>query len=704
MQGLEAKVKGVMLDLFPNIGIAYEKLMPGFNDYGSHTLNFPIPLTDKNKEIFGFPNRLTGVFSAEEPCFISFNTRDFFIGTIIVESCNDYSGNAMISIDEGDIAYKMKQITLKDVNYGNDVILGATSQEIADFATAQVSLLYPDAKFNFPIILNNDFYGTDRINNPDYDGVINGGWDHSTGFTINSIHEDPTPDNIHTLVPLLNLLFVISRILIHFNLKPLGSFWSNADLKKIIMYNNFPLDWSEKKYYVRSALTTNFALFWGAWTKIIWDDWSNFLNEDIDNCYDHAGNYVIAKEGYHTIRYNGITYEDNGVYNFYVIFRINLGATVLEEYTVNVLLNEQKAFDHTFTFYAQASDVGSNLNITVGTDSVEGKIKAASYFTVNNNSFCALNQYSRILHYANHIPNMTVFDFMKEVQLFFGHISFIDGIKGEHRLISYNDLFNGTTINELTVLQGKEINFKTFKTLQGFTFDNDGYTDNNFKKYSQYEFIGIYNSASDLPAKLTAGYAAKILETNKIYTTVKSSTSGRIVWREFTDDYFDVVTGNIKDEELNLKTAAAPILLWADFAHYNTAPRINNTASSAVFDTGTNDMPLRFMFYHGLITNSFFGNLPSASSLKYDALGNVLCNFSLTIEDLNNQFMSKHIAWLTEQHKPCIFKGILTVDQLRDIRLDEKYRIGGVVGFIKRIGTQIFKNHIDICEIEFLPI
>jgi hypothetical protein len=263
LNGLEIIVGGVNLDLDPSISIPLEIYNPAFNDVGTRTLDFSFPWTENNKIICGFINRITTDFTAELQCVINFNSNILFTGTLKIKSSNDKTGSAYILLENSDYYYLAKQLSLKDVNYGSDVVLGVTSQDIVDYARAIVDLTYPNTNFNFPLIYNPKLYGDDNENNLSYNLVMNGAWDPLNDlFRLNSIQQVVNTDNPYTLCAFLYLHYIVSKIISHFGYQAKGTFLTNTDLKRLLVYNNYPLDWNEKKYYARAETETSRNIIW----------------------------------------------------------------------------------------------------------------------------------------------------------------------------------------------------------------------------------------------------------------------------------------------------------------------------------------------------------------------------------------------------------------------------------------------------------
>ena len=711
MYGLEIIVDNTILDLYPDTSIAFEKTNPMFNDIGSHTLNFPIPWTDKNKNLFGFPNRLTTVFTAEKDCICRNGKKILYQGTIIIKSSSDKSGNCFISMDEGDYYYLIKQLLMKDVNYGSDVTLGTTSQEVADYCTAVVPQAYPDVNFNFPCIYNPEFYGTGNEKNADFSSILNTWSLGSEWFLWNDIHEHPTKDNYSALVPFLYLHFIVFKILCHLNFKPLGTFWTNDDLKKLLVYNNYPLDWCEKKYYVKATSTMINYIHYGLETVAISND-STGSNEDNDNVFDNTGGtarYYISSKGYHEIKFNFVVECDQvdpppaGTYDFYIYIKETLGDTVIWQSPTYEFQNiEEKTLTDIANFYVDDSMVGYYLKIyckAVDGDSFE--VHSGATVIIKNISYCTLNQYAKSLTYSNHVPDKIAGDWIKTIEDTLGFVSFVDNVKREHRMFSYNDLFTAELpeANDLTtkVLEGINIEFERYRTKQNFTFDNDGYTDNNFIKYENYSSLGNFNTEDDLPNPYKIGVIAFITSLNQVWITKLDDTGETIVWALLTDNWFELVTGREIDTLIEMIPEAGPLLL-IDYDIYNIIPRIKNTSSSPAYDTGINDIPNRLMFYNGIKENVSGYNYPQASPFSDSG------NLDLTIESINENFKQKYIEWLTNPHRKITLPIHFTADDVRNIRMWEKYKIGNAIGFISSIKSSHKLNSFEVSTVEFYPI
>jgi len=648
---------------------------------GSFAFNGSLPNTPLNKRIFGFPDRLEGVFDLpiNMPCKLTINARVWYDALISITTATTLSLNFDLLIGYGSFASLIEGKTLKDLNFPDPIAIGEDQQQIIDFVNAQALLSYPQAKFNFPMIYAPDFYGDENPTYLDFINLYVGDSFQQNVININGAQ------NMNTLVPMLYLQYVTKLIFESFGYKPSGTFFDDPDLAKALLFNNFSIDQKYKKFLVQ-AYQGSAQEFPPMPTKIMFTDDFTLPNQDEYDIFDTTtSEYTISAIGEYMIPlsfkfYNKL--DDPMKLKVSLYCDSDLVETVTFNETVWWQWVSREVF---FTKYFDADSIGKKLSISINLEDLYGGnicnayIKQAS-IVFENISLTDLNEFSGLIDLRNHVPDKEISSFLINLQLIFGVII---GFDHENKLADVSFvrdsllLTEGHDLTEFTKLSSKKVTIVPPEGYQiRFEFDSsDEETKNVSEKVDLSNFIGTFSTFSGLPFPSKLGDVAFVSNTNCYYIFSKIET-GASVWNLLCH-YHPVITVG---EGLNeVKPDMSPILMYRHPGTRSILPVIRQKGTSLAFSNEINECGFRFLFYHGLQLQSNSDSLyPFGSSLSYDPRGNAIGNIDLVFtgdKGIFKLFLTNYYYWLTNLMKQAVFKTRMTFTLLKTLDLQKIYRI-----------------------------
>ncbi len=306
---------------------------------------------------------------------------------------------------------------------------------------------------------------------------------------------------------------------------------------------------------------------------------------------------------------------------------------------------------------------------------------------------------TNIVTIKNHVPDMTLAELLNELKKF-AQLDF-----------TYDYINNKIVINYIeTILRkppGLDISTKLGKNYEllfddknkgyivGYNFgSSDNLVKDNFKVYDSTRLVGSFNSLDDLPVPVSAGNFAIVKSTNKVM--VSQETDFSFTWIEYTDNYYDIQTGN---GETEVKTMLAPMLMMEAQNETNISPDPINTrslipsisepGSSPIFDLGENPPSLRIVFMRGM--NVSGGQYVCASSTNYDQLGVSNGNHTLKMNDSDGLFKKLHEKIINALTTADMVERELLADinLLTDPRLKGKVSAGNMFWILHSITASI---------------
>lgn len=686
---IEIKVNEQALTLPPGIKLQFELVNSAFdfeNIAAGLVWNFDLP-ADENGRVLDYCH------------FIDIkNKRRAYDATVILHG-KEQTGK-LITQKTGSQTYSCSFVvngfpvdalnaSLKDCFTDSIAFIGTpTSQTIADYATSIAADTWPTVNLNFRPYKNTAFYGS---KNTTFQGVFNS-WDQSAQeFKVNTITN--TNYNEHSLSPWLYLCYVVKTTFSALGYTAQGSFFQNAQIKKLMLYSNYAMDKVDDWFKASYTGNQNFTLASpGDSAAVPINDDFTSPNVDPDNLFNTTTyEYTIRHQGTYSIYVNleitvnaGIT--DVGIY---------LDAVFFAGITINSPTPEL------FTF--GSGDVGKKLTFRVYTTGggADYDITSAD-IEIQRGNRPDFNVYQKEIVYSNHVPDITVREFLVALRK-------IPGIKIDYNpadktvnLDLVGDIFTAKTDNWTTkALRSYEIDTNDGSGYT-FTFDfsDDAQLTDNFVDVSGMRNIGNYGTSADLPTPESVGDIALVLNTNKFYNVIIDEFD-QLQWNILCDNFYPYVVGDGKTE---IKSGFSPLFMTKTVDVL--IPQIEQAGSSPVFGNGITDFPLKLVIDYGM-QDGFGGNYPLASSYNRDFNGDIIGSLTLRWDDtsygLYKTFWSKWIPFLMNT-ETIIRNFNLTINDAFNYLFSHKKAVRNVEHIVKKLTIEVGSEKTEVAEAELCKI
>lgn len=629
------------------------------------------------------------------------------IGKLVIQKAGNikYSCSFIVNGFSADVLNK----NLKDVIPGGVEFVGTPDTDsLINHANDVITKVYPEVNYNFPSIINTEFYSD---TNDEFLGVINTWDDDLQTFIKNELSvSNGNAYNKANLSPQLYLVFILKTLFSYFGYKLEGNFINNNETKKILVYNNYALDKVRPIYKTIAGMANQYFPNVGPNT-INFDDVSSPGFEDIDGNFN-TGTHIYTPQWDSDIivrirfTISGLNIT-SGVAQPAVIVIINNGgfAQQIGQFTGNLdtIEFDQTSIEQNFV----ASD--SFLFQVVYVNGLTDEVIVGSYtitnavVEINATNFRPLNIYNPSIVYANHVPDITVNDFLVSVRKFFGLRIDFDPYEKKVSL-DFNKTILSTKAEDLTskaaLNYSKDTNDGAGYTLD-FDFQNDAQSSDNFKDISQYTNAGTFASPANLLVNTVINQRALTLSDNGIYVV-----GSDLKWKRLCDNFYPLILGT---GDIEIVPLAAPMFMREKETEGVTilAPAIEQTGSSPAFDIGLNDPSLRFFIWHGKHNNSDGNTYPFASSYNYNYEGVNIGNLSLRFDDENyGLYQFSHQSWLNFllNTETIIRQFKLTVNDIFGPLFKIKKSVQHVENVFKKVTVEVTKTETKVSEVEHCKI
>jgi hypothetical protein len=228
---LSVKLNGSFVEIGNDFSMTMNLKSPIFNETGSSSYPFKIPITPKNAMIMNFWHRIESTVDVykEIPCEIFWKEALIFIG---IFKCRVSTDNYEGSLYEGNgyFNYFRKNISLQQIDFGS--ILFDNDQEVIDFMNSCKDNPYPDRVVTFPFIAAELYYDPPMTQQE----LMYFNWYDSKGemgFYV------PGPGDRSLLVPMLYFKFIYFKIFEYLKYDLDDHFFTlNEDFDKCVIFNN----------------------------------------------------------------------------------------------------------------------------------------------------------------------------------------------------------------------------------------------------------------------------------------------------------------------------------------------------------------------------------------------------------------------------------------------------------------------------------
>ncbi|RYD78050.1 MAG: hypothetical protein EOP53_11900 [Sphingobacteriales bacterium] len=331
------------------------------------------------------------------------------------------------------------------------------------------------------------------------------------------------------------------------------------------------------------------------------------------------------------------------------------------------------------------------------------------------------NVYSNDIDLRNHVPEMTIQEFLIEIRKPF-FLNFLFSFnKQEVEVVTIRDVLASNKYKDWT----KKLSAEDLELTQNddgyiFRFERDGndgitpvsdFTKNkiigNLEIWNTVPFPGHWDDSGEL-------FELRLHEpTNQYYVRSKVSRfTGNLaeLWKLFSENLAPYKVGD-GAEEINVKFSPwlqIPTVISGD---YPSIPTIKNTGYSEIYNEDEQEKPAfgtRLTFYRGMKTHGE-GEYPLASSVNYwkmdfhyPSIFESLGNYSLFWSNAAGLFTQWYEKWIEAliSHKALRFKLKLSITDIFNFSFKDKIRIQENEYLVKRLSFSASEKGISPVEAE----
>ena len=220
---LQLKVNSEFVDLGADPVITIDEESPVFEKDkipGGFTFPFTLPVTDRNRRIFQFPERIEkfGSMTRESDFELYHSGLLRASGTIKITEAKD-TYRAYLAVGTGDFASKIKDLKLKDVNFGGERTWENKTQFTQDDDFTLFPVYNPNFMDGLPYNWPNQLYSLNHIN-------------PATGLFYDS--------GGVAICPFPFISFILHSIIMHCGFQvDENVFYSDPELQKLVLYSTW---------------------------------------------------------------------------------------------------------------------------------------------------------------------------------------------------------------------------------------------------------------------------------------------------------------------------------------------------------------------------------------------------------------------------------------------------------------------------------
>ncbi len=545
-------------------------------------------------------------------------------GKMIVKSATVKDYKVSFAFNPFPVDFKDKQIT--DFDYANYDI-GSDTDTIITNAKSYSQQAYPTVDFCFPIIKAEDFYESSVSTG--FQGKMNNYM--SDNYLKNSSYLSNI-QNQNCLVPHFYLLSVLDSIFQNIDFDIEGEFIKHSDFKKLILFNNFALDFVRKEeYYVKADYTSS-----SAWLSPGWDGYPIDFNVEHDN-YNRftpsPNNYRIAVAGNHQIDLElDLSSYHLDDYNYFSVRIIKNNDIYNLIGGVNWSFYDQSwhTFYQTFNLAFSESDVGSYIQIRIAArhqESGEPDYNGTYCYRnaelkINPTSHNNVNLFEGSIETKNHLPVVSVSNFINNIVKLFSLAVFTDPQKNNIEFAFWKDIINSSQQLDLTesyISESEDI--ELYKDVYSFTM---GLPDDFDKRDIDIYTLSDEIFSPEIPNPDRANMLYYIKNLNKYILSWYDLDDYTMKWKGYKENYENINENISEAKKINIDIKPLKMMFngvgWFSMSY----PETDVSGTSLGLGTGKNEFDFSLLFYHGLRSDSKGDLYPFASTTRYDTNGNAL--------------------------------------------------------------------------------
>jgi len=609
MSLLQVTINDTVLDPPKSSEMAFEFLSSAINDEfiaGSGSFDITFPDTPNNRKAFEYANRLDALGGLRKyNCKVEDKADALFVGELILWNIQNGFNT---TIEQTSVRSAIEGVKIADLNF-DDIDIGPDTQDVIDYADSTKN--GGDYPVYFPVMHAPDFYGD---NHPDWPDKTINNYDPVTETYYNNFN--PGPDGIdYPLLPVVPFYWILKQIALDYDLSLQGNGLDMVELKQAYFQNNYSLDkygdsYLEHKEFATVVATVENLLLGTAYTgKAIGVHRLNFDGKIESYSIGKSVEVGIAKWN-----------SGGGTWDF-------VSSTVM-------------ATGADFHFALDYDVTSTSDQFQVKIIATGGSTTPVSLEDVVFDFFAYDNQFSnvhvKIIHIANHLPDMLVTTFLANIKSIFGlKVDFNDKL-GTLKLTKRVGLLSSVPI-EVEPLNIEDVKIE-FQDNNGFDYKwEDGKDPFEFDG----DDLGEFDDVSDLPTPEDVKQYAFVLRTNAWYKVQYDEDTDLFSWQYQQYDVSNVVVGDGEISDVSLVGSPVPMTVNPNGLY---VPLFIGEAWSPLFSKFDKNTDIYIGIYRGLGQNPVntypFGNSTPHTRQNFDYY-----DFGLLITRNNNLFDELHRLW-----------------------------------------------------------
>jgi hypothetical protein len=309
-----------------------------------------------------------------------------------------------------------------------------------------------------------------------------------------------------------------------------------------------------------------------------------------------------------------------------------------------------------------------------------------------------INIWASTIDLKNHVPDISIADFIKAVKNFFNLGIFVNDTNKSIEFTPLEEIIKTTDADDWTSLteqKGKEIDFNngggvTLKIPDNLNSDIED---------RAIPFSGIVKEPVVSIAALSALTDQKNTDIRLVtdldqYYQCTELTDGTLVWNFFSENYYSYVIGDGKTE-VPISIGTLIMEEVTDFSQDLLVPVMDGLGSSNFFDTGINKAPFTFLNWLGMqYGKPILGHVYPMASSSYKTMagtpfgGLSLKPFDGTGKDIYTKYYKNWLNFLNKT-RPVTRIVNLDLNTLMNPNMNKKKRIDNVEFMISKITVSI---------------
>lgn len=703
------RVNGIVIDFDADIPFTFYN--PQFSTEISHSLQLTAPFSETNCKAFGYIHRtdIADNKAKELPAELEHGLL-FIPGTVVVKFQN--GAFSLYFKAAGDFYNATKERSIKDINYG--------SVQFANNGAAQshidACINSASAPYTFPMLVARQMFDKFPVK-------------FNSDYIINKYSDEPDIGANNPTIPFPYLHFIYKKILTELGYEITSdAFELHPELKTVCVPNNYMANefainasvLDEKACFIKSLASgkdpevetikahglSNYQFIRLSGVEPIISHLNNkiyqaevkdeftfkLIGADTSNYPEFEERMrivakLITKTG--TLHFTIETAEEieQFVPTLFYMHSADFSGDVLLGWGDATHMNGAVLVDPDYDSHSYAVPVFAEKKYAAGVD--EGTL----YYLPE-----ALNNYLKEIIIANHLPDMNINTFYKELQ-YLGLMPFVSDTTRKVDIKLIDDILADPEFIDVTAYAEK---IRTIEnpgnngyTLQSKTDSNDEnqkamlpVTTIDTKKY---RILASVNSLIDLPDDDETNDVRLVRTENAYYCYSQGFLNAAFSWKFLCYNNLDLING---DGDYNASYNVSPILPDSVGKVYHALGYNCMSKTFADVDVKTS---LRLAIYHGLLTRGE-NYLPYASHDIYDEAGNAIegAQFALRWDTPNgilNRLRSREITWQVDRRKD--FKTVIhwPMKYLVNFKFYKKYRISGIDNLVKSIRCTLKKDN-----------